>query len=1058
LSAASIYSEVPPDLSIDLTECEREPICHLGLIQPHGYLLAIDSAAEITHASENIGQLFSISASDALGRPLGDVLGLRAGELLRQAACDLPGQIQHEIWERDLERYSLWTHKRGSKYILEWELLAGVERAAQAETEKALSAGLAQLCGATSIPRQATLGAELAARVTGFDRVMVYQFEPDWSGEVIADVRHSWAEPFLGLRYPASDIPPQARKLYTETLLRVLVDVWSTPIGILSQPRESAPLDLTLSQLRALSPYHIQYLKNMKVGASATASILCDGVLWGMLACHHDRHKVVSPAEKKALMEIARTLSASVENAVARARHRSVQRLNARLNTLEATIDSPAIALSAILFGPERLRNSLHGCGTAVWSATGSSRMGETPSLQELGVCASRLLSGGEDVVAVDTRADLIARLGVAPQDSAPVGLIAIVVSRQPALILFSFRLEAIRQVTWGGDINEPVLRDEQTGALCPRRSFAQYKQSILGKATPWTEEDLATAHIFLRVLRGKASTPEQMAQLIEAGFAGIRRLATDDHPLHSTLLDALGDGVSLVFRSGSGETRLRSANQSLLDLAETCAEADAPLPSIHDLLAAMGLPANLLAQCEVLPQQVVIPIGREGPRHFLVEKKLALEISDSRGTEGLSALLFSDITRVERARQAFQAAEERAKHLTFLKTSFLANMSHEIRTPLNGILGMAQLLQNTSKDAQQQEYVNVIQRSGDVMLKIINDLLDVSKIEAGRVDLEIAPFNLTSLIEGVVDLLRPQALEKSITISAAYDSPPPRWYSGDAFRLRQVILNIAGNAVKFTSVGQVSIRVHCGKAPQQPTGIMVEVSDTGIGIPTEQLPFMFDKFHQVDPSTTRKYGGTGLGLAISRELTELMGGTISLTSTTGVGSTFMVSLPLTRSSDPAPARATDDLLAASSAHPITLGVSGIGRRILVAEDDLTNQIVIEGMLKTQGFEVDIAPSGLVALELLESRRYDLILMDCHMPDLDGYRTTERIRAQEGTARHIPIVALTASALPEDRQRCLEAGMDDYMAKPIHMARLFEILRKMELSYTPQASPSTPRN
>jgi signal transduction histidine kinase/CheY-like chemotaxis protein len=683
--------------------------------------------------------------------------------------------------------------------------------------------------------------------------------------------------------------------------------------------------------------------------------------------------------------------------------------------------------------------------------------MGEAPALPELHAFASRLLAGGEDVVAIDSRADLISRLGLAPRNASPVGLLAIVVSRQPALILFAFRPEVIREVIWGGDVNEPVLRDELTGALSPRRSFAVYKQNVLQTAAPWTEEDLATARIAAGVLRGKAPTPELMTELIDSGFAAIRQLAADDYPLHNTLLDALGDGISLVFRSGPGDAALRYANQSLLELAETSLETTDSWPTTHDLLAAIGLPADLLTVSDWAPRQIAISTPREGLRHFLVEKKLALEISDSQGIVGLSAVLFTDTTRVQRARQAFQAAEERAKHLTFLKSAFLANMSHEIRTPMNGILGMAQLLQNSAKEPQQRQYIDVIQRSGELMLKIINDLLDISKIEAGRVELENEPFDLTEVMEGVVALLLPQATNKSIALSTVYDSPPPRWYVGDSFRLRQVVLNIVGNAVKFTSSGQVLVRVLTEKGLSSSAGITIEVSDTGIGIPTEQLSYVFDKFHQGDSSTTRKFGGTGLGLAISRELTGLMGGTISLTSTAGVGSTFTISLPFKRAGDPVPARATSDLLAAG-ASSAPFGQAQPGKRILVAEDDVTNQLVIKGMLKTKGFvDVDIAPTGLAVLELLETRHYDLILMDCHMPDLDGYQTTARIRASEGPARHIPIVALTASVLPEDRQRCLDAGMDDYMAKPVHLLTLWAMLQKWNCLTPPNLTLAEPR-
>ncbi len=351
------------------------------------------------------------------------------------------------------------------KFIFEWEPLAA-EGTSQNANDQALSAGLAHIRNAMNIPGQAKLAAELVAQMTGYDRVMIYQFHPDWSGEVIAEVRRPQAEPFLGLRYPASDIPPQARQLYTETLLRVLVDVHGTPSGILSLPGDSIPLDLTLSQLRAVSHYHIEYLKNLKVGATTTASLLCNGALWGLLACHHERRKAVTPSQRKAISEIAQMLSGSIETAISRTRRLSTLRLSACEKTLKAIVTAPATALNAILFGPERLRNLLHICGSAAWSAQSLLRMGDTPSPQELEIYAAHVLQAGEDVIAIDSRADLVAALGSSPRNSSLAGVIAIVVSRQPALILFGFRLEAIREVIWGGDINQPVLRDEQTGAL----------------------------------------------------------------------------------------------------------------------------------------------------------------------------------------------------------------------------------------------------------------------------------------------------------------------------------------------------------------------------------------------------------------------------------------------------------------------------------------------------------------------------------------------------------------------------------------------------------------
>jgi signal transduction histidine kinase len=266
---------------------------------------------------------------------------------------------------------------------------------------------------------------------------------------------------------------------------------------------------------------------------------------------------------------------------------------------------------------------------------------------------------------------------------------------------------------------------------------------------------------------------------MISAGFARMRELVVDDCPLHHSLLDAIGDGISLLFRSDEGVASVRYANQTLLEMTETPYETGASLPKANHLLEAIGLPVDLLTTREVAAQAVSIATPIEGLRHFLVEKKLALEITDKIGRVSLTALLFNDTTRSERARAALQSAQERAEHLASMKSSFLANMSHEIRTPMNGILGMTQLLQASCVDPGQKRYLDIMHRSGDLMINVINDILDFSKIEAGRVDIEKRPFDLTAVIEGVIELLRPRAHEKSLELLAEFDFPPPRWYEG---------------------------------------------------------------------------------------------------------------------------------------------------------------------------------------------------------------------------------------------------------------------------------------
>ena len=646
-------------LPIDLSECEREPICHLGLIQPHGYLLAVNANGEISHASENIGQLFPLAAREALGLSLEQVAGAQAERLLRQASAYSAGQSQHEVWEQDAQPYSLWMHARDGKYLFEWEPLAADPPAPDANQ---LAAGLGLIREAANIHRQAKLAAELVAQLTGFDRIMIYQFLPDASGEVIAEVRQPAAEPFLGLRYPASDIPPQARKLYTETLLRVLVDVYATPVGILARPGDAAPLDLTLSQLRAMSPYHIEYLKNLKVGATATVSLLYEGALWGLMACHHDRRKVVVPAEKRALAEIAQTLRAGIEAAVSRARQRSAQRLNGRLQNLEATITSPAIALSAILSDP-------NVCVTCCMAA--APLFGAPPD--RCGWAKRRRRRNWKRVPGICSAAARILRHRFAhrfdrPPGSCSAGVLACRAHRHGCLA--RTRSHLIR-LPARGDPRSHLGRRYQSACFARRSHRALQSTPFVcpvqtkrvGTAAPWTEEDLATAHIVIRVLRGKGSTRNDDAShrrwLCRHSWSRHERLSSAQH---ASRRPERWHFFGVPLRPG--EATLRYANQSLLELAETFSEAGEPWPSTHDLLAAFGLPSDVLADSEWTPRQVVIPTAREGLRHFLVEKKLALEICDAQGTVGLSAIFFTDTTRIERARQAFQAADEKAKHL----------------------------------------------------------------------------------------------------------------------------------------------------------------------------------------------------------------------------------------------------------------------------------------------------------------------------------------------------------------------------------------------------------
>jgi two-component system, sensor histidine kinase and response regulator len=415
-------------------------------------------------------------------------------------------------------------------------------------------------------------------------------------------------------------------------------------------------------------------------------------------------------------------------------------------------------------------------------------------------------------------------------------------------------------------------------------------------------------------------------------------------------------------------------------------------------------------------------------------ERTLALKAANTHLTAA-NLLLIAGTEKAQRMADSALAASD-------AKSGFLANMSHEIRTPMNGVIGMIDLLLGTSLTTEQRQSAETIQSSAYSLLLIINDILDFSKIEAGKMTFEQINFDLRGILKNTVDLMATLAHGKGLNLSYSIQEGTSTGLVGDPTRLRQVLLNLLGNAIKFSEQGKVFLEIVQTRKMDEAVELTFFIHDTGIGMSEEAQKKLFQSFTQADTSTTRKYGGTGLGLAICRNLIELMGGTIQVKSTLGKGSTFSFTLPFAKQNSILPLNLAPERLLQT--EPIGSPIEANGTRILLAEDGKTNQLVAIQILRKLGYSADLALNGVEAVAAWEQKEYDIILMDCHMPKMSGYEATRAIRQLEAERKLKPtqIIAMTASVLLKDRDLCVAAGMNDYTSKPIDQEALSEAIRK----------------